>query len=213
MTSRSADRPIIALRPLGPLSILSRPVFADKLRVFRRLCSAPDTELTMDGVAERGRQRRDGVGGGGDGARRILVNCATPLRANGSRECAPDDRLREAIQSVGTTVLDCFGAGLTIGEIIEFEALDAHPLTTAAILRGHSRANRPLAVTHRKESRAGTGCGSDRLRIRRREPRGFRGLFDVARWTRYRRCPCWRKCRTGNVPSNISRDPARCRSA
>src|ERR1700682_151003 len=63
--------------------------------------------------------------GCGDGARRILVNCATPLRANGSRECAPDDRLREAIQSVGTTVLDCFGAGLTIGEIIEFEALDA----------------------------------------------------------------------------------------
>ena len=65
--------------------------------------------------------------GGGDGARRILVNCATSLRANGSRECAPDDRLREAIQSVGTTVLDCFGAGLTIGEIIEFEALDALP--------------------------------------------------------------------------------------
>src|ERR1700694_5856291 len=65
--------------------------------------------------------------GGGDGARRILVNCATPLRANGARECAPDDRLREAIQSVGTTVLDCFGAGLTIGEIIEFEALDALP--------------------------------------------------------------------------------------
>jgi hypothetical protein len=25
------------------------------------------------------------------------------LRANGSRECAPDDRLREAIQSMGTT--------------------------------------------------------------------------------------------------------------
>jgi hypothetical protein len=28
------------------------------------------------------------------------------LRANGSRECAPDDRLREAIHSADTAVLD-----------------------------------------------------------------------------------------------------------
>src|SRR6266446_10029584 len=34
------------------------------------------------------------------------------LRANGSRECAPDDRLRAAIQSNHRTVLDCFVASL-----------------------------------------------------------------------------------------------------
>jgi hypothetical protein len=33
------------------------------------------------------------------------------LRANGSRECAPDDRLREAIQS-WREKLDCFVASL-----------------------------------------------------------------------------------------------------
>jgi len=33
------------------------------------------------------------------------------LRANGSRECAPDDRLREAIQSREGN-LDCFVASL-----------------------------------------------------------------------------------------------------
>jgi hypothetical protein len=39
------------------------------------------------------------------------TRCFRPsLRANGSRECAPDDRLREAIQSMDTTVLDCFVA-------------------------------------------------------------------------------------------------------
>ena len=39
------------------------------------------------------------------------------------------------------------GAGLTIEETIEFEALDALPLlTTAATLRGYSRANQPVAV-------------------------------------------------------------------
>jgi hypothetical protein len=32
--------------------------------------------------------------------------------ANGSRECAPDDRLREAIQSTDTSLLDCFVASL-----------------------------------------------------------------------------------------------------
>src|SRR5206468_7900811 len=35
----------------------------------------------------------------------------TSLRANGSRECAPDDRLREAIQNRART-LDCFVAPL-----------------------------------------------------------------------------------------------------
>jgi hypothetical protein len=39
------------------------------------------------------------------------------------------------------------GVGLTIEETIEFEALDAlPPLTTAATLRGYSRANQPVAV-------------------------------------------------------------------
>src|SRR3954469_4652516 len=40
------------------------------------------------------------------------VDCAAPstsLRANGSRECAPDDRLREAIQRHAGR-LDCFVA-------------------------------------------------------------------------------------------------------
>jgi hypothetical protein len=32
------------------------------------------------------------------------------LRANGSRECAPDDRLREAIHRTNTTAMDCFVA-------------------------------------------------------------------------------------------------------
>jgi hypothetical protein len=34
------------------------------------------------------------------------------LRANGSRECAPDDRLREAIQPCPRKILDCFVASL-----------------------------------------------------------------------------------------------------
>lgn len=39
------------------------------------------------------------------------------------------------------------GVGLTIEETIEFEALDALPLlTTAATLRGYSRANQPVVV-------------------------------------------------------------------
>jgi hypothetical protein len=36
------------------------------------------------------------------------------LRANGSRECAPDDRLREAIQC-SEVRLDCFVAEFIIG--------------------------------------------------------------------------------------------------
>src|SRR5712671_746306 len=44
--------------------------------------------------------------------RRFPGNFAPSLRANGSRECAPDDRLREAIQSRG---MDCFVAEFIIG--------------------------------------------------------------------------------------------------
>ena len=38
------------------------------------------------------------------------VRVTTSLRANGSRECAPEDRLREAIQKLCGEVLDCFVA-------------------------------------------------------------------------------------------------------
>jgi hypothetical protein len=39
--------------------------------------------------------------------------CVEPsLRANGSRECAPDDRLREAIHSAASREMDCFVASL-----------------------------------------------------------------------------------------------------
>ena len=34
------------------------------------------------------------------------------MRANGSRECAPEDRLREAIQRPDLARLDCFVASL-----------------------------------------------------------------------------------------------------
>jgi hypothetical protein len=37
-------------------------------------------------------------------------NIDPSLRANGSRECALDDRLREAIQSCVSKILDCFVA-------------------------------------------------------------------------------------------------------
>ena len=37
---------------------------------------------------------------------------APSLRANGSRECAPDDRLREAIHGNAQSSLDCFVASL-----------------------------------------------------------------------------------------------------
>ncbi len=38
-------------------------------------------------------------------------NAATSsLRANGSRECAPDDRLREAIHATTREAMDCFVA-------------------------------------------------------------------------------------------------------
>jgi hypothetical protein len=43
--------------------------------------------------------------------RRILPS----LRANGSRECAPDDRLREAIHSFFAGHMDCFVAEPVIG--------------------------------------------------------------------------------------------------
>jgi hypothetical protein len=44
-------------------------------------------------------------------AARSRSHILTSLRANGSRECAPDDRLREAIQSQGRR-MDCFVASL-----------------------------------------------------------------------------------------------------
>src|SRR6266576_3770130 len=40
-----------------------------------------------------------------------VMTATWPVRANGSRECAPDDRLREAIQTSFVT-LDCFVASL-----------------------------------------------------------------------------------------------------
>jgi hypothetical protein len=39
-------------------------------------------------------------------------NLSPSLRANGSRECAPDDRLREAIHRVSREVCICFVATL-----------------------------------------------------------------------------------------------------
>src|SRR6266853_6508815 len=42
---------------------------------------------------------------------RIYVRYQTPsLRATGSRECAPDDRLREAIHVAACRKMDCFVA-------------------------------------------------------------------------------------------------------
>ena len=40
--------------------------------------------------------------------------CPSSLRANGSRECAPDDRLHEAIQALEARV-ECFVAEFIIG--------------------------------------------------------------------------------------------------
>ena len=37
------------------------------------------------------------------------------MRANGSRECAPDDRLREAIHGSAQFDMDCFVAEFIIG--------------------------------------------------------------------------------------------------
>jgi hypothetical protein len=48
---------------------------------------------------------------GEDGSVILVVIASQRVRANGSRERAPDDRLREAIQFCGNT-LDCFVASL-----------------------------------------------------------------------------------------------------
>jgi hypothetical protein len=37
-----------------------------------------------------------------DGLERLAIKPSTSLRATGPRECAPDDRLREAIQDSGS---------------------------------------------------------------------------------------------------------------
>src|SRR5579859_1015187 len=50
--------------------------------------------------------------GGNDAALFVMWSylSSPSLRANGSRECAPDDRLREAIQNAMKKDLDCFVA-------------------------------------------------------------------------------------------------------
>jgi hypothetical protein len=44
------------------------------------------------------------------------------LRANGSRECAPDDRFREAIQNLLSGLLDCFVAFAPLRKRVAFVA-------------------------------------------------------------------------------------------
>jgi hypothetical protein len=44
------------------------------------------------------------------------------LRANGSRECAPDDRLREAIHGSAQFDMDCFVAELLAMTVLERRA-------------------------------------------------------------------------------------------
>jgi hypothetical protein len=44
------------------------------------------------------------------------------LRANGSRECAPDDRLREAIHRATKVSLDCFVASAPLRKRFAFVA-------------------------------------------------------------------------------------------
>jgi hypothetical protein len=44
------------------------------------------------------------------------------MRANGSRECAPDDRLREATQSQTKVKMDCFVASLLAMTGLIFES-------------------------------------------------------------------------------------------
>jgi hypothetical protein len=51
------------------------------------------------------------------------------LRANGSRECAPDDRLREAIH--GAAKLDCFVAGVLAMTAVFAGLRCRHHLTAA----------------------------------------------------------------------------------
>jgi hypothetical protein len=43
---------------------------------------------------------------------RLLLSWFSSLRANGSRECAPDDRPREAIRGTVCGKMDCFVASL-----------------------------------------------------------------------------------------------------
>jgi hypothetical protein len=57
------------------------------------------------------RSRKRGEGAQGASCRAILAFFLFVLRANGSRECAPDDRLREAIHHYGGN-MDCFVASL-----------------------------------------------------------------------------------------------------
>ena len=44
------------------------------------------------------------------------------MRANGSRECAPDDRLREAIQNLRE--LDCFVAKAPRNDVLAYDDLN-----------------------------------------------------------------------------------------
>jgi hypothetical protein len=44
----------------------------------------------------------------------VSASLSTSLRANGSRECARDDRLREEIQKATDEALDCFVAEFII---------------------------------------------------------------------------------------------------
>src|SRR5260370_24811322 len=57
--------------------------------------------------------------------------CTPSLRANGSRECAPDDRLREAIHRAAGYGLDCFVASLL-----------AMTAVSAGAMRSYLRTNR-----------------------------------------------------------------------
>src|SRR6266436_7899607 len=43
---------------------------------------------------------------------RVLARSRPSLRANGSRECAPDDKLREAMHACRKESMDCFVASL-----------------------------------------------------------------------------------------------------
>jgi hypothetical protein len=76
------------------------------------------------------------------------------IRANGSRECAPDDRLREAIHSAASTKVDCFVA------------------TLLAIL--DARVDRPRHQGERRGPRGMIVLAHDRGRRQRRH----RGLAD-----------------------------------
>jgi hypothetical protein len=55
------------------------------------------------------------------------IAVTTSLRANGSRECAPDDRLREAIHLSICGAMDCFASLAMTGQIVR---LQIHRLAT-----------------------------------------------------------------------------------